>query len=181
MQLHFQICPQAPDLPIYGILEMAHNSTQLNPVHTFNNEGIYSVSLAITDLYGCTDFISKPNYVRIANPKANFKVSDTAGTCPPLVVNFTNTASNYFSWEWNFGDGTTSSSFNPSHFYATPGTFNAVLTIKGPGGCTDQKSVQIKVKGPTGSFKYTNISGCKPLQTDFKATTRKEYNFCMGF
>ena len=98
-----------------------------------------------------------------------------------MVVNFTNTATNYFSWAWNFGDGTTSSSFNPSHFYATPGTFNAVLTIKGPGGCTDQKSVQIKVKGPTGSFKYINISGCKPLQTDFKATTGKNTTFVWDF
>ena len=60
------------------------------------------VSLAITDVYGCTDFISKTNYVRIANPKANFKVSDTAGSCPPLVVNFTNTATNYFTCGMEF-------------------------------------------------------------------------------
>ena len=158
-----------------------NNSTQLNPVHTYDNEGIYSVSLAVSDLYGCTDFVSKSNYVRIANPKANFKVSDTAGTCPPLVVNFTNTASNYFSCEWNFGDGTSSPSLNPSHFYATPGTFNAVLTILGPGGCTDQKGVEIKVKGPTGSFKYTNISGCKPLNTDFRATTSRNITFVWDF
>jgi gliding motility-associated-like protein len=157
------------------------NSTQLNPVHIFNNEGTYSVSLAITDLYGCGDFISRVNYVKIANPKANFQVSDTAGTCPPLVVNFTNAATNYFGYTWDFGDGTTSSSLNPSHFYATPGTFNAMLSIIGPGGCTDQKSVQIKVKGPTGSFKYNNISGCKPLKTDFKATAEKNTTFVWDF
>jgi gliding motility-associated-like protein len=156
-------------------------STQLNPVHTFSNEGTYNVSLAITDLYGCTDFISKNNYVRIANPKANFSVSDTAGNCPPLIVNFTNASTNYFSWAWDFGDGSTSNSFNPSHFYAMPGTFNAVLTIKGPGGCTDQKSVQIKIKGPTGTFSYSNISGCKPLQTNFKASTAKNTTFVWDF
>lgn len=157
------------------------NSTQPNPVHIFNIEGIYSISLAITDSYGCSDFISKAGYVRIGNPKANFEASDTAGTCPPLVVNFTNTAANYFTWNWNFGDGTTSSSFNPSHFYSAPGTFVAILSIKGPGGCTDQKSIQIKVKGPTGSFKYVNISGCKPLQTNFTATTGKNTTFIWDF
>ena len=157
------------------------DSKDLNPFHTFNKEGIYRVSLAITDIYGCSDFISKANYVRIASPKANFAVSDTAGNCPPLVVNFTNTSTNYFGWSWDFGDGTTASSFNASHFYATPGTFTAILTINGPGGCTDQKSVQIKVKGPTGSFKYSNISGCKPMQTDFKATTGKNITFVWDF
>ena len=157
------------------------NSSQVNPVHSFTKEGRYTVSLAITDFYGCTDFISKANYVRIANPKANFEVSDTIGSCPPLVVNFTNNSINCGSWVWNFGDGTSSSSFNPSHFYAIPGTFNAVLTIKGPGGCTDQKSVQIKVKGPTGSFKYSNISGCNPVQTNFKATTGKNTGFIWDF
>ncbi len=157
------------------------SSTQRNPVHIYSSEGVYSVSLSITDIYGCGDYISKTNYIKIANPKANFAVSDTAGNCPPLVVNFTNTATNYSSCTWNFGDGTTSSSLNPSHFYATPGTFKAVLTVKGPGGCTDQKSVQIKIKGPTGSFTYTNISGCNPLRTNFKATTLKNTTFVWDF
>ncbi|MEO8413668.1 MAG: PKD domain-containing protein [Ginsengibacter sp.] len=156
-------------------------SSQLNPVHTYNTEGSYTVSLSINDQYGCSDFISKTNYVRIADARADFSVSDTVGNCPPLVVNFTNTATNYSSIIWNFGDGSTSSSFSPSHFYATPGTFHAVLTVKGPGGCTDQKSVQIRVKGPTGSFAYTNISGCKPLQTNFKATTAPHTSFVWDF
>ncbi len=156
-------------------------STQLNPVHTYNNEGIYSVSLSIKDIYGCSDFISKTNYIRIANARANFTVSDTAGSCPPLVVNFMNTSTNYSGYAWDFGDGTKSSTANPSHFYATPGTFNAVLTIQGPGGCSDLKSVQIKVKGPRGSFQYSNISGCKPLQTNFKAATGRNTTFVWDF
>ena len=154
---------------------------QANPAHIYNAEGTYSVSLAITDLYGCSSFISKTNYVRIANPKANFIVSDTAGTCPPLVVNFTNLAKNYFSYAWDFGDGSTASSVSPSHFYATPGTFYATLTVKGPGGCTDQKSIRIKVKGPLGSFKYDNTAGCKPLQTNFRATTGVNTTFIWDF
>ncbi len=156
-------------------------STQTNPRHTYSAEGIYTVSLNVTDAYGCTDFNSKTNYVRIADPKADFRVSDTVGTCPPLIVNFTNASKNYSYLSWDFGDGTNSNSVNPSHFYATPGLFHAVLTINGAGGCTDQKSVQILVKGPRGSFSYTNISGCKPLQTNFKATTGKNINFVWDF
>ncbi len=156
-------------------------STQTDTVHLYNSEGVYSVSLSVSDLYGCTDFISKPAFVRIANAKADFIASDTFGSCAPLVVNFNNTSTNYLSCTWDFGDGTTSSAFAPSHFYSTPGSFKAVLTIDGPGGCTDRKSVAIKVKGPTGSFRYTNISGCNPLQTNFKATTTKSTTFVWDF
>ena len=156
-------------------------SAQLNPTHLYASEGIFSVSLSITDLYGCGDFISKPNFVRIGNARANFAVSDTFGSCPPLVVNFDNTSTNYSSYTWDFGDGTTSSTFAPSHFYSTPGTFKAILKIDGPGGCTDQKSVTIRVKGPIGSFQYTNISGCNPLQTNFKANTTKNTTFVWDF
>ncbi|MEO7962131.1 MAG: PKD domain-containing protein, partial [Ginsengibacter sp.] len=156
-------------------------STQLNPTHLYTSEGIFSVSLSITDLYGCGDFISKPNFVRIGNAKANFAASDTFGSCPPLVVNFDNTSTNYANYTWDFGDGTTSSALSPSHFYSTPGTFKAILKIDGPGGCTDEKSVTIRVKGPIGSFQYTNISGCNPLQTNFKAATTKSTTFVWDF
>jgi gliding motility-associated-like protein len=156
-------------------------SSQVNPVHLYPKEGRYGISLAITDAYGCTDLSSRMNYIRIANPRANFKASDTAGTCPPLVVNFTNNSLNYFTTSWDFGDGTTSTLASPSHFYSSPGSFMAIMTITGPGGCTDRKTIQIKVKGPTGSFRYSNISGCKPLQTDFKATTQKNTSFIWDF
>ena len=41
--------------------------------------------------------------------------------------------------------------------------------------------MQIKIKGPIGSFKYAKISGCKPLQTDFSATTGKNTTFIWDF
>ena len=156
-------------------------SSQTNPSHTYTSEGIYSVSLAITDLYGCTDFISKNNYIRIANPKADFTVSDTVGTCPPLVVNFTNLSKNYSFFAWDFGDGSSSSTGSPSHFYSTPGVFFAILTVRSASGCVDRKSVQIKVKGPVGSFTYTNLAGCNPLLTSFTATTGKNISFIWDF
>jgi gliding motility-associated-like protein len=156
-------------------------SSQKNPAHTYNKEGIYTVSLTINDVYGCSNSISKTNYVRIANPRADFSLSDSESTCPPLVVNFTNTSSNYSKWTWDFGDGSTSSELNPSHFYSAVGTFNAVLTITGPGDCSSQKIKQVKVDGPSGTFSYTNLTGCDPLQTNFKAHTGKNISFIWDF
>ena len=156
-------------------------SDQPNPVHLYSKEGMYSVNLSITDQYGCGSAISKTNYIRIANPKAGFKVSDSTGTCPPLIVTFTNQSVNYSKYEWNFGDGTTSTELNPSHFYSSAGTFNAVLTITGPGGCTSQKIQKIKVDGPSGSFTYKNIIGCAPLQTTFEAHTKNNSLFIWDY
>jgi hypothetical protein len=42
-------------------------------------------------------------------------------------VNFTNSSANGTSYLWNFGDGTTSTSTNPSHTYATSGNYNVML------------------------------------------------------
>ncbi|HXS54477.1 MAG TPA: PKD domain-containing protein [Hanamia sp.] len=156
-------------------------SSQQDPVHLYSKEGVYSVNLAITDQYGCGSNISKTNYIQIANPKAGFTVSDSIGTCPPLVVTFTNQSVNYSKLEWNFGDGTTSAELNPSHFYSSAGTFNAVLTITAASGCTSQKTQKIIVKGPSGSFTYKNIIGCTPLQTSFTAQTQNNSLFIWDY
>ncbi len=156
-------------------------SAAVNPSHMYSKEGIYSVSLAITDLYGCTDFVSKNSYIKIANPKADFTVSDTTGTCPPLVVKFTNLSKNYSFFAWEFGDGSSSSTSSPSHFYSTPGVFIATLTVRGTSGCVDRKSVRITVKGPVGDFSYDKMSGCNPLLTNFTATTTKNISFIWDF
>jgi N-acetylneuraminic acid mutarotase len=56
----------------------------------------------------------------------------TSGTAP-LTVNFTGTATatgcaGAVDWQWVFGDGEISSQQNPSHTYASPGTFDWVMT-----------------------------------------------------
>jgi PKD repeat protein len=53
----------------------------------------------------------------------------------PLTVTFTNQSSgNISSYLWNFGDGQTSTSQNPSHVYSSAGTYNVTLTVTGPYG-----------------------------------------------
>jgi PKD repeat protein len=123
-----------------------NTSTDVYPIHSYGANGFYTVKLLISDPLGCADTMVKVNYIRISTPNARFNVSDTLGTCPPLVVNFTNSSNNYTSLLWDFGDGTTSLSPDPSHFYNTPGIFTATLTVTGPGGCISVKSQQIIVR-----------------------------------
>src|SRR5947208_3183806 len=48
--------------------------------------------------------------------------------CAPLNVLFTKLVPGSSSWNWDFGDGTTSSLQFPSHMYSNPGIYNVVLT-----------------------------------------------------
>jgi len=55
----------------------------------------------------------------------------TYGPTPVLVgraVNFTNLSRNATAYEWDFGDGGTSTAANPTHTYSTAGTYTVVLT-----------------------------------------------------
>jgi gliding motility-associated-like protein len=157
------------------------NSTVQNPAHLYGTEGAYTISLNITDLFGCQDSITKINYLKVANPRADFIVSDSIASCPPLLVNFTNNSANFLTSLWDFGDGATSSARNPSHFYSGVGTFTATLTVTGATGCTSQKSIKIVVKGPSTSFSYSNLIGCKPLTSTFRVRTERSLTLLWDF
>jgi hypothetical protein len=56
-----------------------------------------------------------------------------------LTVDFQDASGgNPISWNWTFGDGSTSSLAQPTHTYATAGTYVVCLTVENAAGCTDQ-------------------------------------------
>lgn len=156
-------------------------STLANPIHSYSSDGVYSVSLTITDQFGCVSTLNRLQYIKITTPFANFTVNDSIGNCPPLIVNFTNTAVNYASFIWDFGDGNTSLSVNPSHLYNTAGVYIAKLTVTSRGGCVSVKTKEIKVGGPLGTFTYTPLTGCNPLTVTFTANSFNRTSFVWDF
>jgi PKD repeat protein len=60
-------------------------------------------------------------------PTVDFTGVPRAGPAP-LKVQFTDTSSDATGWSWNFGDGSTSAVQNPSHTYASAGTYPVTLT-----------------------------------------------------
>ncbi len=58
------------------------------------------------------------------------------------------------SWQWNFGDGTTSSDENPVHIYRTPGTYKVTLTVDEKH--TIEKSLMISDIVPIISYQSTD-------------------------
>jgi len=88
----------------------------------------------------------------VVGPTADFSGTPLNGECP-LNVSFTDLSvagtNGITSWTWDFGDGGTSSSQNPSHIYNTPGTYTVSLTVSdGSLSDTETKVDYIIVSAP---------------------------------
>lgn len=67
-------------------------------------------------------------------PVADFSATPETGLSPLTVAFTDNSSGTISSWSWNFGDGNTSTAQNPTHDYASPGTYQVYLTVTGPAG-----------------------------------------------
>lgn len=118
-------------------------SSDANPTHTFTTNGSYKVTLTVTDAAGCSNTISKPDFVQISPT-----VVSTTGIPGRGCVPYTYTPTpNYTSilpatgFLWDFGDGTTSTARLPSHVYTQVGTYTVKLIVTTTGGCQNEITV----------------------------------------
>jgi serine protease len=134
-------------------------STAPNPSHTYTAGGTYSVTETVTDS-GNGSTSSKTSSVAVSasggTPVANF-----TDTINGLTVNFTDTSTDtggaIGSHSWNFGDGTTSTAANPSHTYASGGTYSVSETVTDSvNSQSSTKTVSITVSAGTSSQLIVN-------------------------
>lgn len=149
------------------------NNLSANPRNIYAAKGNYDVKLRITDRFGCSDSLTKPQFVRIDLPVASFTISDSVIDCPPLVVDFKNTSSFTQSWRFQFGDGGLSiNNDTPTHSYGLPGIYIAKLTVTSPGGCIDSAFKTMTVNGPNGELSVAPPAACLPGTFDFTVRTK---------
>lgn len=117
----------------------AGGSTQPNPTFTYNVNGNYNVSLIVTNSWGCeSDAAIQPQYIKVY-PKVNasFNIPNNSSCEVPFTTSFVNTSTGggTITYEWDFGDGQTSTDPNPSHTYTTTGAYNVTLTARNGTNC----------------------------------------------
>ena len=109
-----------------------------NPIHTYAAPGTYPVTLIIETDLGCSATVTSDVFIH-EQPDADF-TSDTAcaGT-PTQFTDLTNpgNGNTIVSWWWDFSDGYTSTTQNPTHIYAVSGTYSVVVVIVADCGCVD--------------------------------------------
>ncbi len=100
--------------------------------HTYAAAGDYIIKLTVSNDQG---FNTATRTVTIQGPPtAAFSVTENVGGDPFTVSVTDQSTGNPTSWEWDFGDGGTSTEQNPTHTYAAEGTYTITLTASNASG-----------------------------------------------
>jgi PKD repeat protein len=148
-------------------------TTAFQPSHLYeNNTGFiqtFDVTLIAYSVNGCNDTITQQI---IVYPQANFdfSITDFSG-CSPLNVTMP-FVSGVQSYQWNFGNGQTSTLPIPNvtfnNFGTTPIEYTVTLQGTSAFGCVDIATSTITVHpGPIAQFSIDNTAGCSPLTVSF--------------
>lgn len=127
------------------------DSSEQNPEFTYENEGIYTVNLTVTNKDG-SDTEIKADYINVkkpylpAYPVANFSADRYTGTAP-LIIQFTDLSEKTDEWYWDFeNDGNVDSTGqNPTFTYVNAGNYTVNLTVSNNNGI-DSCTAEITVK-----------------------------------
>ena len=97
-----------------------------NGFHEFQNFGSYTIKLVVEDLYGCKDSTFKSINV-YPSPVSSYTYIASDPCYLPISVDYTNTSLGANSFQWNFGNGQSTTITNPSTIYDSIGIFNVQL------------------------------------------------------
>ena len=117
-----------------------NTSTLQNPTATYFTPGTYTVTLTVTNAAG-SNTLTRTGYITVYEPPTvNFNASSTTG-CFPKSVQFTDMSTagmgnTNVTWQWDFGNGSTSTQQNPVALYTSAGSFTVTLKVTNDKVCT---------------------------------------------
>ena len=89
-------------------------SNNANVVHTYTTPGVYTVTLTVENDISSNSMLKTITVIEPTVPVADF-TSDLTSGYRPLSISFTDKSTGApETWEWDFGDGNTSTGQNPS-------------------------------------------------------------------
>ncbi len=163
------------------------NSTEQNPLHTYQSGGNFTVNLTAWNALG-SDTVSRENYIYIYStpaPVAGFTSNFSwDNTQVPLPVAFSDTTTgNITTWFWDFGDGMNSTEQNPVHIFNISqgelwGYFPITLTLTDNYGRVSSCWDYIVVYRPFDvNFTVEPQQGLVPLNVTFTETSMRLNNY----
>ena len=112
-------------------------SNEQNPKHTFAGQGLFTMKLFVATESGCTSEVFTKDIQVYLLPVAKFATS--VPLCEKQVIRFQNQSTfangRIVSWNWDFGDNTTSTDENPEHIYSVSGAYDVKLMVTSEFGC----------------------------------------------
>lgn len=125
-----------------------------SPSECSESPNLYVISYTVRELRNGVEISSSTGIVPInvhccpPPPISSFEVLSTTPVCGLDAVVFSNTSSNASTYFWDFGDGTTSTSSNPTHVYSEAGVYIVTLTSSQGASCNSVSEQSILVYIP---------------------------------
>lgn len=94
----------------------------------------------------CTSDTSRQAIAVAEAPDASFSLSSRLVRPNQDVIFLASQLINNYQYDWDFGDGNTAQGPNVTHAYSTIGFFDATLRVTTPSGCTDERTVSVRVE-----------------------------------
>ncbi|MFH2096702.1 MAG: PKD domain-containing protein, partial [Bacteroidota bacterium] len=133
----------------FGDNDLDNLSFSKDPVHVYDDPGVYDVTVTVTSATGCVNSLTIEDMITVfTGPEAKFSADPEVVSIIKPIVFFLNQSIDADSYTWTFGDGDTSNVINPWHTYPIypTGVYNVMLIAHTDKGCADTafKSVTIK-------------------------------------
>jgi len=135
---------------------------------SFSTSGNQTIQL-VASIPGCSSQSTQMFLIQQQGPLTDFTLS---GICKGDTTNFTDqTIGPVANYTWDFGDGSTSTTMNPQHFFGAIGAYDVTLTASNAAGCNNfvTKTVNIYSR-PQTNFSFPlppfSCSGASPQLMD---------------
>jgi len=136
-------------------------SNQQNPQHTYTAGGTYYVSLVVTQNSGCRDSMVNLTPLYIGGPVLDVHQSDTVFCVYDSVQFWFFSSTPPVSYQWNFGDGTTSNASPVWHTFPSAGQYAITVTCTDINGCIGTETINVIVNPqPVANFSPQNVLTC---------------------
>lgn len=140
-----------------------------SPNHKYNQSGVYNVSLIASTSFGCVGDVTLPIQV-YPIPTATFFNTSVCENKPPMYFIDVSSVNNgsITNWEWNFGDGNSSTFQVPSNAYSTAGVYDVQLIVTSNNNCVDTVEIPVTVDPkPIAEFIPDISEGCSPVCVNY--------------
>ncbi|MBX7183361.1 MAG: PKD domain-containing protein, partial [Bacteroidia bacterium] len=157
------------------------SSTQPNPLHVYQQDGTYEVTLVVNSAFGCSDTLELAHVIHPL-PQVQFSATTDSSCFSPVQVNFNNQTTGASQYIWTYGNADSSNGFAGQVLYDSAGNYPVQLVAITNLGCRDSIAAIYSVyPTPIADFSVVDPIGCEPFLANFNNTSQNAITYSWGF